>query len=78
MGEGATFVSFGLPNYDFQQTRLLPTTSKQWLLWNADHTEVRLSVNAYIGKRNATGYDIQLKKFGDNWIVVKAEMTWIS
>ncbi len=77
-GEGAVFVSFGLPDYDFQQARLLPTSNKQWLLWNADHTEVRLSVNAYIGKRNATGYDIQLKKFGDNWIVVKAEMTWIS
>ena len=78
IGEGAVFVSFGLPDYDFQQARVLPTSSKQWLLWNAYHTEVRLSVNAYIGKLNATGYDIQLKKFGENWIVVKAELTWIS
>jgi len=37
-----------------------------------------LSLSTHYGPLNAAGYDIQVKRFGDEWIVIKITKTWVS
>ena len=51
---------------------------KDWILWNARHTEAKISLNRYYGMLNAEGFDLRLRKFGDDWVVVGLRSTWVS
>jgi len=75
---GMAVVYFGRPRNDFDGNATPETRGRDFILWNADRTEARLSISTHYGSLNAAGYDIHLKKFGDEWIVIKMLKTWVS
>jgi hypothetical protein len=76
IGKGIGTVSFGPPSRDPKGNRIKegPNT----MVWNKDHTEVVLQLITHFGGTDGTGYDILLKKFGDEWVVIGMDMAWIS
>ncbi len=75
---GLAVVSFHMPRCDFENNQLPERESRDFLLWNADRTEAKLSLSTYYGPLNGTGYDIHVKKFVDEWIVISIIKTWVS
>ena len=76
--KGTTFVSLDLPTRDFANAALIDRPKNTCLLWNQGHTEVKLLLRTYVNPMNATGYDVRLKKFGTEWIVLDMNLMWIS
>ncbi|MGC4042328.1 MAG: hypothetical protein QM758_00810 [Armatimonas sp.] len=77
--QGVGSVSFRLPEYDLEGAALRSSKdTKEFILWNPDRTRAKLHLVTYFGGLDATGYDIELQKFGENWVVVRSEMMWIS
>ena len=77
--KGIGFVDFDLPRYGFDGRSAFNRDKKDvFILWNDDYTEAKLQLSTTYGGRDATGFDIRLKKFGDQWLVVGMEMTLIS
>lgn len=68
-GRGISSISFRSP---------APQKTKESILWNADRTSAKLELATYSSSLGATGYVIELKKFGSDWIVIGLEMVWIS
>jgi len=75
---GMAIVYFGRPRNDFDGNATPETRGRDFILWNADRTEAKLSISTHYGPLNAAGYDIHLKKFGDEWIVIRIMKTWVS
>jgi hypothetical protein len=48
------------------------------ILWNRDKTEAKLHLETYYGMLNGTDYDIHLRKFGDDWIVIELKLKGVS
>ncbi len=46
--------------------------------WNSDRTEAVVNIRTYFGPLAATGYQITLRKIGNDWIPIRKVMTWIS
>jgi outer membrane protein assembly factor BamB len=78
--KGAAAVDFMLPSCDFSGAALLGRKPGElpFVLWNKDHTQAKLELETYYAGLDATGFDITLKRFGRDWVVIRAEMTWIS
>ncbi|MBB6048343.1 thrombospondin type 3 repeat-containing protein [Armatimonas rosea] len=78
IGEGTAAYHFHLPEYDFAGKKLPRKKIKDWILWNAAHTEAKISLNRYYGMLNAEGFDLRLRKFGAEWVVVGLRSTWVA
>lgn len=46
--------------------------------WNKDHTVGKVLISVYYGGLNGTGYNLTVRKFGKEWIVVAMKMAYIS
>lgn len=77
IGKGVGSVSFWLPRYDLNGAAALPR-KKEVILWNADRTRAKLGISTHFGPIHGDSYDIELQKFGSDWVVVRCEMTLIS
>lgn len=78
VGKGVGTVSFRLPEYDFAGNAVRGGDRSAFILWNSDHTEAKLQICTHFGELDATGFDIHLKKFGSDWVVIDLRMVWIS
>ncbi|WP_309711391.1 hypothetical protein [Armatimonas sp.] len=80
IGKGVAEYTYFLPENDFVGKKLprKKIAKPNWILWNAAHTEVKISLNRYYGMLNAEGYDVRLRKFGAEWIVIGLQSTWVS
>ncbi|HLK58069.1 MAG TPA: hypothetical protein VKU00_15985 [Chthonomonadaceae bacterium] len=77
-GEGVCMIHFSLPSYGFNEPQVQLPPKNAAILWNRDHTEAAVGMSVYYGGLDGTVYDLRLKKFGNEWIVVAAFMTAIS
>lgn len=77
VGKGVISVGFGLPHRDFTGAGY-HTRKSDFILWNSSRTRAKLSMSTYVGPIHGNSYDIELQKFGDDWVVVRCEMTLIS
>ncbi|MHC9545048.1 MAG: PQQ-binding-like beta-propeller repeat protein [Vulcanimicrobiota bacterium] len=75
---GVGVVSFDLPRRDFEGYELPDRKGRDFILWNSDRSEAMLSLSTRYGPLNAAGYDIHVRKLGDEWIVIKITRTWVS
>lgn len=57
--------------------KLAPLTDR-YIRWNADRTEGTVTISNYYGGLNGTGYQVTVRRFDGDWLVVKMEMSWIS
>jgi len=48
------------------------------ITWNKDHTEASFVISTYFGGLNGTGFDVHVRKFGDEWVVVSMRMAYVS
>ena len=78
IGEGTAAYDFRLPEFDFAGKKLQRKKMTNRVLWNATHTEAKISLNRYYGMLNAEGFDIRLRKFGAEWVVIGLRSTWVS
>lgn len=78
IGKGTAEYTFLLREYDFAGKKLPREKMKNRVLWNATHTEAKISLNRYYGILNAEGYDVRLRKFGAEWVVIGLRSTWVS
>jgi Bacterial TSP3 repeat len=78
IGKGTAQYNFFLPEFDFAGKKLPREKRKNRVLWNATRTEAKISLNRYYGMLNAQGYDVRLRKFGAEWVVIGLESTWVS
>lgn len=62
---------FDLPRRDFEGYKLPDRKGRDFILWNSDRSEAMLSLSTRYGPLNAAGYDIHVRKLGDEWIVIK-------
>ena len=51
---------------------------ERFILWNEQRTEAKLEVDTYYGGLDATSYDVRLKRFGKDWVVIETTLTIIS
>jgi outer membrane protein assembly factor BamB len=75
---GPAFVGFGPPMLNFDGSGYQPKDPNSTVLWNADHTRARVYLRTYYGGLSGTGDDIDLRKFGDDWVVVSDEIRIVS
>lgn len=78
VGKGAGVVAFRPPVYDFAGSAWRGKEGDESILWNSDHTEAKLQIATRFGGLDGTGFDIHLKKFGSDWVVIDSMMVWIS
>jgi hypothetical protein len=78
IGKGLAVVSFAAPSYDLAGAAVHGRDRAPCILWNEAHTEAKLEVRTFYGGLDGTGYDIHLKKLAGHWVVVEANMVWIS
>lgn len=78
IGKGIGTVSFRPPSYDFDGNAVRDEDRDTVIIWNADRTEAKLQVATHFGGLDGTGFDMHLKKFGDDWVVIDSRMAWIS
>lgn len=67
---GVAVVSFHKPRFDLKGNFIGKNGKEGLILWNNDKTEAKIHVDTFYGSLNAAGYDILLKKFGEDWIVI--------
>lgn len=71
--QGAAFITFQPLDRD---------ESKPWeqrlIQWSGGHTEAKVLISTYFGGLNGTGYDVVVRKFGHDWVVVSMHMAYIS
>ncbi|MGC4042326.1 MAG: PQQ-binding-like beta-propeller repeat protein [Armatimonas sp.] len=77
VGKGVISVSFGLPRNDFDGAAYHPR-KRDSILWNANRTRAKLSMGTYVGPIYGNVYELELQKFGNDWVVIHSEMTIIS
>ncbi|MDQ7823850.1 MAG: PQQ-binding-like beta-propeller repeat protein [Candidatus Eremiobacteraeota bacterium] len=75
---GVAVVSFAMPPSDFDGNILRENKEGRFILWNKDNTEAKLLISTNYGNLNASDTEIHLKKFGDDWIVVKMRVISVS
>lgn len=76
--QGVAVVSFSLPLYDLAGAALPRKDAPEFILWNRDHSAAKLQIRTYYGRLNASGYDLLLRKFRGQWVVVQTQMVWVS
>jgi outer membrane protein assembly factor BamB len=76
IGKGIIF--FAPLNYDVDGNKIPDGKAKQIIRWNRNHTEAEVQLCTRFGGLDGTGYDIHLKRFGNDWVVIDIEMAWIS
>jgi hypothetical protein len=77
-GEGTSRIRFCLPNLGFMGQKLETKGQDGFILWSPDHTRARLHIVDYFGNVGATMQDIELKKIGEKWVVVKVELLGVA
>ncbi|MDQ7824418.1 MAG: PQQ-binding-like beta-propeller repeat protein [Candidatus Eremiobacteraeota bacterium] len=75
---GVLVVSFAMPPSDFDENIVRENKEGRFILWNKDRTEAKLLFSTHYGDLNASETEIHLKKFGDDWIVVKMRVIRVS
>ena len=75
---GMASIGFRAPNYDYDHVPTHPTRTTPAILWNKDHTKARVGLSTYYGGWDGTVYDIQVERFGMEWVVTEEIMTIIS
>ncbi|MHB1458631.1 MAG: PQQ-binding-like beta-propeller repeat protein [Armatimonadota bacterium] len=78
IGKGIAKISFAAPFYDFNGKRIKASKSDSAILWNKTRTEAKLQVQTMYGGLDGTGYDVHVKRFGTEWVVIKVDHAWIS
>lgn len=48
------------------------------LKWNRDHTEASVVISTYYGGLDGTGYRVDVRKFGDEWVAVDMQIAYVS
>ena len=76
--KGLAIVSFHYPASNFAGKRIPKPPKGRVILWNKDRTEALVQVATYYGSTNGTGYDVRVRRIGDQWVVVGMHMAWIS
>lgn len=71
-------ISFRPPRYDFDGAALRNEKTTNVILWNANKTEAKLQLISTFTSRSGAGFELRLKKFGNEWIVLDIEMSWIT
>lgn len=46
--------------------------------WNRDHTEASVRISTYSGGLNGQGVNVTVKRFGNDWLVIKTEVAYVS
>ncbi len=46
--------------------------------WNESHGEAKVTIRTWYGPLEATGYVVEVRKVGGEWVPVRCEMSWIS
>lgn len=77
MPAGSAKIYLTVPNYDFAGKQV-PRSRNQWIIWNDDHTEAKLHIGNWYGPADGEGFDIHLKKIGDEWFIYRWHQVWIS
>ncbi|MEI7576209.1 MAG: PQQ-binding-like beta-propeller repeat protein [Armatimonadota bacterium] len=54
------------------------TFIEQAVDWDAKHEVATVNISTYYGGLNGTGYVVQVKKFGSDWLVISSRMAYIS
>jgi|GEM_PF-4004263 len=54
------------------------TPADQHVQWNENRTEATVTVSTYFGGLAGDGYEITVKKFGNDWLPIRMRMAWIS
>jgi len=73
-GTASVYVSFGAPAYDVAHHAVHHARGDNTIiLWNAAHTEAMIGLCA-----SAACFDVRVRKFGDDWLVVDLYMTLVS
>jgi len=78
IGKGVAVAHFKSPSYDFAGNACHKGINDDFILWNEDHSEARLHLVTYYGVLDSTGFDIHVKKFGNDWVVIGARLIWVS
>lgn len=77
-GMGIMVLRFPPPWSEYRGEGVKSTLENNSLLWNEDHTEVKLNLEEWHGDRAGLWYDITLRKLNGQWFVVDIEQTAIS
>jgi outer membrane protein assembly factor BamB len=77
-GKGVGLVHFEPPTYDFSGGAVHERREDAVILWNSARTEAKTAISTYYGGLSGTVYDMRLKKFGAQWVVIEEKMTIIS
>lgn len=48
------------------------------LVWDAKHEVATVNISTYYGGLNGTGYVVQVRKFGSDWLVISSRMAYVS
>lgn len=70
-GGGVLTISFHSPRMDSDKKAPM-------IEYGPDRNTARTMINRYLGGLNADGYEVSLRKTGDEWFVVDLVMKWIS
>lgn len=78
IGKGVGSVAFYPPSLDCEGDPVQDDVNQTTILWNADHTKAMLQVTVIFGGLDASGVDMHLKKFGNDWVVIGLQTDWVS
>ena len=76
--QGVGMIRFWLPDYDFDGREMRDRGADAFLLWSKDGREVKLQLSTTYGGVDGTGYDMRLRKIGQDWVVVEETLVIIS
>ncbi len=77
-GNGAAFVTIGAPHLGFDHKARPWNEHESQPLFSSDRARARVSLTEYYNGLNGRGNDVELRKFGDKWIVVQIEGLYVS
>ncbi|HWA83231.1 MAG TPA: thrombospondin type 3 repeat-containing protein, partial [Fimbriimonadaceae bacterium] len=71
--QGVAFIRFANPNRNEDKPG-----EENLIAWNKDRTEGKVMISTYYGGLNGSGYEVVVRKFGSDWIVVSMRMAYVS